>query len=326
MTTDSTWTRLRKAAGSHAVKVFFHSATELAKLAPLSRCWQESVSVSRDLPYQDTGHREHLLDLVRPKDLAGPLPVLFYVHGGGFRMLSKDTHWMMTAGFARMGLLVVAINYRLAPKHVFPAALEDTFAAWLWTLREIQKHGGDPHRILVAGESAGAHLITALTVATCWRRPEAFASPLFGQRPLAALPACGIFQLSQINRLTQHLHPFVADRLCVVAEEFLPAAAGGAEGDFGLADPLLLLEGEEASELDLPPFFLPVGSKDPLLEDTRRLTAALRRRGVRVESPVYANGGHAFHAAIWRPQAQRCWRDQGIFVRSMLAEADQPVC
>jgi len=69
--------------------------------------------------------REHLLDAYVPARHLKPLPVVMYVHGGGFAMLSKDTHYVMAMAFARRGYLVFNINYRLGPKHVFPEPLED---------------------------------------------------------------------------------------------------------------------------------------------------------------------------------------------------------
>ena len=78
---------------------------------------------------------EHLLDIYRSTVHPPPWPVVLYVHGGGFRILSKDTHWLMGLIFARRGYLVFNINYRLAPRHTFPAALQDAAAAYAWVVR-----------------------------------------------------------------------------------------------------------------------------------------------------------------------------------------------
>ena len=64
-----------------------------------------------DLAYHRDGTAEHRLDLYRPIERTGLLPVVFYIHGGGFRILSKDTHWIMALMFARHGYLVYNINY-----------------------------------------------------------------------------------------------------------------------------------------------------------------------------------------------------------------------
>ena len=67
--------------------------------------------------------------------------MVFYVHGGAFHLLSKDTHWLMGLVFARYGYLVVNISYRLAPQHPYPAAVEDTFAAYRWMAERITQLG-----------------------------------------------------------------------------------------------------------------------------------------------------------------------------------------
>jgi acetyl esterase len=320
---SKSWDERRAAAGSLLAKALFHSGSALARLAPLSRRCQAAVTSTRNIPYLLSGQREHWLDVVHPRDAIGPLPVLFYVHGGGFRILSKETHWMMACSFARMGLLVVSINYRLAPRDPYPAALEDTCAAYRWTLENIADFGGDVERILVAGESAGANLVTALTLATAYRRPEPFAQGLLGHLPRAVLPACGLLQVSQCGRYcdsTQIRSTLVRDRIRIVCEDYLPQSAGDREDDFGLADPLVILESSCEFEHPLPPFLAVVGGKDPLRDDTLRLEAALRKRGVQAEAKIYAGETHAFHAALWRPAARRCWQDQEEFVRSIVKQ------
>ena len=110
--------------------------------------------------------------------------------------------------FARRGYVVVNINYRLAPEHPYPAAIEDTCAAWRWLLDNISTYGGDPNRIAVAGESAGANLVMALTVACCYPREEPWARAVFdaGKVPKVVAPACGLFQVSDMRRYLRAGH------------------------------------------------------------------------------------------------------------------------
>src|SRR5690606_5988723 len=122
---------------------------------------------------------EHRLDVYRPAHAEGPRPVVLYVHGGGFRILSKETHWLMGLYFARRGYVVFNIGYRLAPKHPFPAALEDSADALGWVVQNAHRYGGDPTRLVLAGESAGANLVTSLTLACCYRREEPYARRVF---------------------------------------------------------------------------------------------------------------------------------------------------
>ena len=81
-----------------------------------------------------------------------------------------------------------------------------------------------------------------------------------------------------------------------------------------LADPLVALERAELPDRPLPAFFAPVGTQDPLVDDTMRLERALRRLGAVCDARYYADEKHAFHVYIWRRQARRCWRDTYSFL------------
>lgn len=96
--------------------------------------------------------------IYRPAD-DGPLPVVIFIHGGGWIGGSLDSFDEPCAQLARRaGAVVVSPDYRLAPEHPFPAATDDTVAAVLWAAEHIAEFGGDPDRIAVGGESAGANL------------------------------------------------------------------------------------------------------------------------------------------------------------------------
>lgn len=295
--------------------------TALAQTRRLPNARPERHGVERiaDVPYLDTAAVHHTLDVYRPVKREGLLPVVFYIHGGGFRILSKDTHWLMAIAFARRGYVVFNINYRLAPRHPFPAAVEDGCAALAWVAENAARYGGDVDRLVLAGESAGANLATTLAVATSWPRPEPFARRVWdlGVRPRAVLPACGILQVSDVDRFHRkkpgRLSQFLRDRLHEVEDGYLPRTyPQGPARD--LADPLLWLERADPPARPLPPFFAGVGTADALLDDTRRLKGALDRLGTPCEARYYPGEIHAFHALVWRPNARRFWRDTYAFL------------
>jgi len=82
-----------------------------------------------------------------------------------------------------------------------------------------------------------------------------------------------------------------------------------------------VIEGDQAPARPLPPHFLPVGTKDPLLDDSRRMAAALDARGVPCEARYYPGELHAFQAIVWRKAARRCWRDAFAFLHRYLDDA-----
>lgn len=310
--------------GRVAVDSFFRGAAELGRRLPVAHPERHGVEVIRDVAYSDEGVAEHRLDIYRPKGTthADRLPVVLYVHGGGFRILSKDTHWVFGLAYARRGFVVFNISYRLAPRHRYPAALQDVLAAYQWVVANAGAWGGDLERLVLAGESAGANLVTAATVASTFARDEPWARAVFELDvvPKAVVAACGILQVSDTERFVRrrNLSPFIADRLTEVSEAYL--GTGGAKAPAAsapqseLADPLVLLERPDAAARPLPPFFIPVGTRDPLLVDSRRLAAALQARGVLGRDAYYGGGVHAFHAFVFQKIARQCWADTFAFL------------
>jgi acetyl esterase len=320
----------RRTVGALLVDGFFNGASRIGRLHPRAKPERHSVEKIPDVRYfEGHGHlKEHLLDVWRPtqatrgsavqhRHAGPPWPVVFYVHGGGFRILSKDTHWIMALGFARRGFVVFNVSYRLAPRHRFPCAIEDVCRAFAWVAENAGRFGGDPSRIVLAGESAGANLVTSLAVALSYRRDEPFAQAAFdtGITPRAVVPACGVFQVSDMQRLKRRkpkMSAFIADRLDEVESAYLGPGPHGHSLD--LADPVHVFERGARPDRAIAPFFLPVGTKDPLLPDTRRLGAALRNLGVEAEEQYYPGELHAFHALVMRETARRCWSDTFRFL------------
>lgn len=339
---------LRKRVGSLIFRHGLTGASYLGRLHPRARPHRHGIEVIRNLSYRPTGSDDHRLDVyipVRPPTTEAlnnrpersftaytrPHPVVLYVHGGAFRILSKETHWVMGLAFARRGFLVFNINYRLAPRHPFPAALEDACAALEYVAREAGRHGGDPSRIVLAGESAGANLVTSLALLTSMKRPEPWARRVYelGVKPRAVVPMCGMLQVSDTERFTRRkrLPSWLADRLLETTDAYLGRSQ--APDSQLLADPLLLIEelaaGRMAVDRPLPPFFASVGTRDPLLDDTRRLEAALKTLGAPHQARYYPGEVHAFQALVFRALAKQCWQETYAFLDQYLdMKSDKP--
>ena len=292
---------IRRQAGALVADGFFSGISRAGRLHPLANPARHQVEVQRDVPYADSGRPEHRLDVYLPRMSPGPHPIVLYAHGGGFRILSKDTHWLMGLAFARRGYLVFNISYRLAPAHPYPAAIADACSAYAWVARNAARFGGDLSRLVVAGESAGANLAAAMAVAACYKRDEPHARAVFdtGVVPRAALPACGILQVSDTDRFARRkkLPLLLLDRLHEVEFAYLRGWDQAKPGELDLADPLLVLERDERPARPLPAFFAAVGTADPLLDDTRPL--AWVRKGL-----MHRPGGDALAEHTSRPARQ----------------------
>jgi acetyl esterase/lipase len=103
------------------------------------------------------------LRVYRPKSVASPTPVLVWLHGGGYVMGRPELDEVRCMQYVReLGIAVVSVDYRCAPKHPFPAGLEDSYSALKWAALHSQELGIDAKRIAVGGESAGGGLAAAL--------------------------------------------------------------------------------------------------------------------------------------------------------------------
>jgi acetyl esterase/lipase len=120
------------------------------------------VKSHRDLIYVEGGHERHKLDLYLPEKAGGPLPLIIWVHGGGWQNGSKDGCPPLRGGYIESGYAVASINYRLSGHAVFPAQIEDCKAAIRWLRAHSKEFGLDAKRFGVWGSSAGGHLVALL--------------------------------------------------------------------------------------------------------------------------------------------------------------------
>lgn len=132
------------------------------------------VVKSANLAYhtgKDADPERHRLDVYAPKGKKD-FPVLFFVHGGTWRSGNKGLYVALGNSFARAGIGVVIINYRLSPKVTHPAHVEDAAKAFAWTHKHIAEYGGDPGRIVLFGHSAGGHLVALLATDPAFLKAE----------------------------------------------------------------------------------------------------------------------------------------------------------
>jgi len=307
------WQEIRKRVGGGVMDAGLRGVSRIAALHPLAKPERYGIEITRDIGYGG----EQRMDIYRPRSAVGNAAPILYLHGGGFRILSKDTHWGMALSFAHRGHVVFVPNYRLAPAHPFPAGAEDACRAALWVASHAREYGADPARLVLAGESAGANLSLVVAIARSWQRPEPWARELF-DADLAIkglLPACGMLQVSDPpHRGTPT--GFVLDRMNVIANDYLPPGLDARSRE--LVDVVSYLECAPPPERPLPPLFAICGGGDPVGRDTKRVVPAWQRHGAEAANQFYGDAIHAFHAFVWTPLARAAWADQHAFLVRVL--------
>ena len=312
-------TASRQLARRMALDAGIHALAGLVDLMPRMRARMSTCRLIEDVEYARHGGEVLRLEILQPKG-PGPHPVLIYFHGGGFAIGSKRTHRALAAAYASQGYLVCNVDYRLAPRHPFPAAVEDACAIWMWAAEHVKDYGGNSKFMGLAGESAGANLALAVTLACCTPRAEPFAAPLFarGVQPALALLYCGFLQTSKPERYVRSGVSALAARIATdAAHSYLGSFANDPEAKHALADPLCVVEAMTATPW-LPPMFIAAGLDDPVAADSERLESALRRLHSHCTAHYYPGETHAFHVMFWRDQAVRCWRDSFEFLQEWL--------
>lgn len=249
--------------------------------------WRDKrVQVERNVAYSDAGTRGHL-DIYRPagRDLVDA-PVLLQVHGGGWTTGEKDHQSIpLMKHLAALGWVCVAINYRLAKKHPFPAQVIDVKRAIAWIKENIGEYGGDPSYLAITGGSAGAHLasLAALTPGDPDFQPGFEDADTSVQ---AAVPHYGTYDFAGATGLPRAIYardtffgPLVLHRRWADSPEAFEAAS-----------PILRITP------DAPDFFVIHGANDTMAPAAEARLFVERLRETSKRSVVYAELPGAQHA------------------------------
>lgn len=216
----------------------------------------------------------------RPAGATGPLPVVLYIHGGGWVIADIDTYDASPRALAQgANAVVVSIEYRKAPENKFPAAHEDANAAYKWVLANAAKWGGDPTKVAVVGESAGGNM--AVNVAISARDGGL-------QAPKAVI---AVYPVADSNMATGSKVASVSTKPLntkMLAWFFTHTLANPAQA----ADPRLNLV---AAKLEnLPPTTIILASIDPLHDDGVNLADKMKAAGDMVDLKEYPGVTHEF--------------------------------
>ena len=220
--------------------------------------------------------RDIRLRIYRPDQRSG-LPVVIFCHGSGFVLGSLETHDVMCRALAlQANMIVVSVDYRLAPENPYPAAVEDCLVAISWAQGNVLEHGGDPTRLILAGDSAGG----TICVSTALRADTALTGQLLLYPlcdPTLSTPSWSLFG-----------EGYLLDRGLAswYWQQYL--GAGGSEAD-PQAVPLT------ASCIDkLPPIVIVTPGCDPLRDEQRLLERRIRDAGVQTIAIEFPGAIHGF--------------------------------
>jgi acetyl esterase/lipase len=242
---------------------------------------------------------------VRRIEAPSPDGAILYLHGGGYVLCSPQTHRPITGRLALdTGLPVLVPDYRLAPEHPFPAALDDAVAAYEWLLT---RYG--PSRLIVAGDSAGGHLAASLVAELCRRGlPAPAAAVLYS--PWVDL-AC---ELSLAH-----------DRL--IADPYLSPAAARRVGRMVVSDfedPRVALM-KCAWTGTVPPFLIQVGGAEVLRPEAEGFAELLTSAGVSCELQIWPGQMHVFQLLNRiLPESSAAMRDTARFIATSLPATPLP--
>ncbi|GAG94011.1 unnamed protein product, partial [marine sediment metagenome] len=230
--------------------------------------------------------------------------VVLYLHGGGYVQGSINTHKGLTYRISRASKSrILLIDYRLAPENPYPAALEDSVAAYKWL---IDNEGIDPKKIVISGDSAGG----GLTAAT-----------LLKLRDLGiTLPAGGVL-LSPWNdlditgdsvRTKRRIDPILdASGLFFMANLYI----GDEDPKNPYISPLY------ADLKGMPPLLIQVGSSEIILDDSTRFSEKAKAAGVDVTLDVWDDMIHVFQIlALWAPEGAQAIERIGVFIQKLMKE------
>ncbi|KQQ89298.1 lipase [Massilia sp. Leaf139] len=208
----------------------------------------------------------------------GPFPVMVYYHGGGFVIADTKVYDASPRALAKMAnAIMVSVDYRRAPEHPFPAAPNDAFAAYQWTIEHAREFNGDPMRVAVGGESAGGNLATVVSMMA---RDKNVALPV---HQLLVYPVVNDDMNTPSYRKNAEAKPLNK----AMMGWFFKHYGGDPKNPYALPMKAASLKG-------LPPATIVAAEIDPLLSEGKAYADRLKKDGVAVEYREYKGVAHEF--------------------------------
>jgi acetyl esterase/lipase len=240
--------------------------------------------------YAHAGGEDLQLDLFVPKDAPGPFPAVVILHGGGWSKGSHEVHRPLAAELAGQGYVAATVGYRLAPRHRFPAQIQDAKCAVRWLRAHAERCQIDSERIAALGHSAGAHLalLLGLTEAKDGLEGE-------GGHPEQSSRVQAVINIAGPTDLTRQDWPPATQ---LIIADFLGGSREQLPGTYRAASPMAYVH------RGAPPVLTIHGSADQVVpyQQAQLLHAALRK--ARVSSQLMTLHGKD-HGENWGPKEQQ---------------------
>lgn len=248
------------------------------------------VVAHRDLAYVEKGHPRQVLDLFVAEKAARPLPVIIWIHGGGWAAGDKSGCPPLRQGFAQRGYAIASLNYRLSQHAPFPAQLEDCKAAIRWLRANARAYGIDPARFGVWGSSAGGHLVALLGVTGDLTEFDVGAHREFSSAVQCVMDDYGPTDFLQMDAhrpagaVLSHNAPTSPESRLIGG----PITDPGNQAKVARANPVTHVSPGDA------PFLINHGDEDAVVphHQSELLFAALKAAGVPVRFNTVKGGGH----------------------------------
>jgi monoterpene epsilon-lactone hydrolase len=270
---------------------------------PRLRAFSEKISRLQRLPKGSITER-HILDAIAVEWIKPPGPanksVVLYLHGGAWVLGWYHNHRVLAAYIGRASRShVVAVDYRLAPEHPFPASLNDCLTVY----RRLINDGIDPGQIVIAGDSAGANLTLAV---------------LFTLRDAGEpLPAAAVY-ISPMTDLAFSSKSYHNQKDALLTAEFVRSMSSYYVRNQDVYNPLI--SPYYGDFTGLPPLLIHAGKNEILLNDAEQLACKARHAGVDVTLTIWPKMWHVWHLLVpYLPEALQATNEIGSFIQSQIA-------
>ncbi|MGQ8870764.1 alpha/beta hydrolase [Paenibacillus sp. TSA_86.1] len=287
------------------------SGLELASSNTNSKHTNESEGVTRvtDVAYADEGRRSSTVDIYYPSAATEPLPVILWVHGGGWVMGDKGDIADYAVQLSQRGYVVVSMNYALAPDTTYPVPVMQTNQALSYIKNHVSQYQGDPNNLFLAGNSAGAQIASqtaALLTNPNLAKQMNITPAVEPEKIRGTLLFCGPYNLRTVESTG---FPFM--------RTFLWSYTGSKAYE---EDPRL---DEMSTVLQVtagyPPAFITSGNDDPLTVQSMELAEVLKRRGVTTETLFFPTSteklGHDYQFDLGTKAAQQALQSSVQFIQ-----------